>query len=203
MCKLLSETMILSTLLTSILIMLPTSSANSEANTAKATFAAGCFWCIQSDFDKFDGIVATQVGYTGGDVKDPDYKQVSAGGTGHVEAVEVIYDPAKISYDELLYIFWHNIDPFDSGGSFCDRGQQYRAKIFYHNSEQQKLAEKSKAKFQNDFSEKFVTPIEPASKFYPAEAYHQKFAKNNPFRYNFYRYACGRDKRLADIWLKD
>lgn len=171
-------------------------------NMATATFAGGCFWCMEPPFDKLDGVISTTVGYTGGHKDNPTYKEVSAGGTGHAEAIQVVYDPNKISYSQLLEVFWYNIDPFDAGGQFCDRGNQYRTAIFYHNEEQKMLAEKSteqleKSKISN---QPVVTEIVPAATFYPAENYHQDYYRKNPVRYKFYRYGCGRDKRLKEIW---
>jgi peptide-methionine (S)-S-oxide reductase len=167
-----------------------------------ATFAGGCFWCMESDFDKVDGVTATISGYTGGHVKNPTYHQVSDGATGHAESVEVHYDPAKVSYAQLLDVFWHSIDPTVKDQQFCDVGHQYRTAIFYHNDEQKRLAEVSKAALEQlkPFKEPIVTEIVPASAFYPAEEYHQDFYKKNPVRYNFYRYNCGRDQRLKALW---
>ena len=167
-----------------------------------ATFAGGCFWCVESDFDQVDGVAATISGYTGGHVKNPTYEQVSAGGTGHAESVEVHYDPTKVSYTRLLDIFWHHIDPTVKDQQFCDVGRQYRTAIFYHNDEQKRLAEESKSAIERTkpFKEPIVTEIAPASAFYPAEEYHQDFYKKNPVRYHFYRHNCGRDQRLEALW---
>ena len=156
---------------------------------------------MQSDFDKVNGVIKTTVGYTGGSVARPSYEQVSSGQTGHYEAIQVIYNPAQISYESLLNIFWHNIDPTNASGQFCDTGKQYRAVIFYLNSNQAKLAEASKQQLID--SKKFnavVTQILPATEFYPAEDYHQAYYKKNPWKYQFYRYNCGRDKRLNVLW---
>lgn len=171
---------------------------------AKATFAGGCFWCMEGPFDKLEGVISTTVGYTGGHTKNPTYKQVSAGGTGHAEAVEVLYDPEKISYAELLKVFWHNVDPLTADGQFCDKGNQYRSEIFYHNEEQKRLAEASKKALETSgrFDKPIVTRISPASTFYPAEEYHQNYYRKNPLRYKFYRYGCGRDDRLEELWGK-
>jgi len=167
-----------------------------------ATFAGGCFWCVESDFDKVDGVTATISGYTGGHVKNPTYHQVSDGASGHAESVEVHYDPARVSYARLLDVFWHSIDPTVKDQQFCDVGHQYRTAIFYHNDEQRRLAEASRAALERSkpFKEPIVTEIVPASAFYPAEEYHQDFYKKNPVRYNFYRYNCGRDQRLEALW---
>jgi peptide-methionine (S)-S-oxide reductase len=167
---------------------------------AVATFAGGCFWCVEADFDKVDGVVSTTSGYTGGRVTNPTYQQVSAGGTGHTEAVKVVYDPAKVSYDKLLDVFWHNHDPLARNAQFCDHGEQYRAGIFYHDEEQRRLAEASRQAVQKRFKETVQTEISPAGAFFAAEDYHQDFYKKNPVRYKFYRYNCGRDKRLEQLW---
>jgi len=172
-------------------------------DTAKATFGGGCFWCMEPPFDKLDGVIATTSGYAGGHIEDPTYEQVSAGGTGHVEVVQVTYDPEKITYQELLEVYWPNTDPIDAGGQFCDRGESYRPVIFYHDEEQKRLAEASKTELQKTrpFSDPIVTPIEPLhDSFYPAEDYHQNFYKKNPIRYKLYRYGCGRDARLEELW---
>lgn len=169
---------------------------------AIATFAGGCFWCMESDFDKVPGVVSTTSGYTGGQKNNPNYKEVSAGGTGHAEAVQIGYDPKKISYAELLNVFWNNIDPLDGQGQFCDKGDQYRSGIFYHNDEQKQLAEQSKAALEKSarFKQPLETKIVLATQFYPAEEYHQDFHSKNPVRYNFYRLNCGRDARLEELW---
>ena len=179
---------------------------NDETSSHKtATFAGGCFWCMEPPFDKLDGVISTTSGYTGGDKKDPTYKQVSHGGTGHTEAVQIVYDPDRISYPELLDVFWHNIDPTTVDGQFCDWGNQYRSEIFYEDTEQKTLAENSKAALLElkPFKEPVVTQITAASTFYPAEDYHQDYYQKNPVRYKFYRYGCGRDKRLEELWGKD
>lgn len=172
---------------------------------ATATFAGGCFWCMEPPFDELAGVISTTSGYIGGDTPNPTYEQVSAGRTGHAEAVQIVYDPAKIGYRELLEVYWRNIDPTDAGGQFCDRGSQYRSAIFYHNEEQRRLAERSKAALAQakPFKEAIVTPIVPAGEFYPAESYHQDYYRKSPLRYKFYRYTCGRDQRLEALWGKD
>jgi peptide-methionine (S)-S-oxide reductase len=169
-----------------------------------ATFAGGCFWCVESDFDKVPGVISTTSGYTGGHLKNPTYEEVSAGGTGHAEAVQIVFDPAKIGYTKLLDVFWHSINPTTKDRQFCDKGSQYRTAIFYHNDEQQRLAERSKAALATSkpFKEAIVTEIVPASTFYPAEEYHQDFHTKNPVRYKFYRYNCGRDQQLEALWGK-
>ena len=169
---------------------------------AVATFAGGCFWCMEPPYDKLDGVVSTTSGYIGGHQKNPTYREVSAGKTGHAEAVQIVYDPAKISYEKLLDIFWHNVDPLDPGGQFCDRGSQYRSAIFYHDEKQKALAEQSKQTLGQSgrFDQPFVTEIVAAGEFYPAEGYHQDYYQKNPLRYKFYRYSCGRDARLEQVW---
>jgi peptide-methionine (S)-S-oxide reductase len=166
---------------------------------AKATFAGGCFWCMVHPFDSLPGVVSVTSGYAGGDVKNPTYEQVSAGGTGHREAVQIIYDARRISYAKLLDIFWHNIDPTDNAGQFCDKGAQYRSAIFYYDETQKRLAEESKQALQRRFKQVY-TDIVPAGEFYAAEDYHQDYYKKNPIRYQFYRFNCGRDRRLAQVW---
>ena len=171
--------------------------------TALATFAGGCFWCVEADFDKVDGVISTTSGYTGGKLADPTYQQVSAGGTGHTEAVEIVYDPAKVSYDKLLDHFWRNHDPLAKNRQFCDGGEQYRAGIFYHDEEQRRRAEQSRQKVAARFAPRQVyTEITAASRFYAAEDYHQDYYRKNPVRYKFYRYNCGRDQRLEELWGK-
>lgn len=172
------------------------------ATLEKATFAGGCFWCMEAPFDKLDGVVSVTSGYTGGNVKNPTYEQVSSGGTGHAEAVQIIFDPVKIGYSKLLDVFWHNIDPTTRDRQFCDSGHQYRSAIFYHSIEQQRSALLSKAVLEKNkpFREQVVTEIAAATEFYPAEEYHQHYYKKNPLRYKYYRYGCGRDKRLKELW---
>ena len=174
----------------------------SHRNLEVATFAGGCFWCMQPPFDKIDGVAATTPGYTGGRQKDPTYEQVSAGITGHTEAVQVLYDPKRVSYARLLEVFWRNIDPTVENRQFCDVGSQYRTAVFYHNEEQKRLAEESKAALEKSkpFKGAIVTMIVPASTFYEAEAYHHDYYKKNPLRYKFYRSTCGRDRRLKELW---
>jgi peptide-methionine (S)-S-oxide reductase len=173
-----------------------------EKAFAKATFAGGCFWCMESPFDQLPGVISTTSGYTGGSKLNPTYEEVSAGGTGHAEAVQVVYDPAKVSYTELLQVFWRNIDPTVKDRQFCDVGRQYRTAIFYYTEEQRRLAEESRAALEKtkSFPEPLVTEITAASEFYPAEDYHQDYYKKNPIRYKYYRYSCGRDERLEQLW---
>ena len=169
---------------------------------AKATFAGGCFWCMEQSFEALPGVIEVISGYTGGKSKNPTYEDVSGGSTGHVEAIQVSYDPEKISYEELLEAFWHNIDPTNGTGQFCDMGNQYRSIIFYHDEEQKRLAEQSKALLEKNkpFSGSIKTQISLASKFYPAEKYHQNYYRKNPLAYEFYRFTCGRDRRLNELW---
>lgn len=164
-----------------------------------ATFSMGCFWCAEEAFDGVPGVVKVLSGYTGGTVQNPTYEEVSGGGTGHRESVEVTFDPSKISYEKLLDIFWHNVDPLDPEGQFCDKGPQYRSAIFYHDEAQRRAAQASYAAVQKRFG-RIYTDVIPASRFWPAEEYHQQYAKKNPVRYHFYRYNCGRDARLKEIW---
>jgi peptide-methionine (S)-S-oxide reductase len=170
---------------------------------AVATFAAGCFWCVEPPFDKLDGVVSTTSGYTGGKVEGATYKQVSNGGTGHTEAVQVVYDPAKVSYQKLLDTFWRNVDPVDDKGQFCDEGDMYRPAIFTHDPEQARLAEASKNVLTGRFKEPIVVTVEPAQPFWAAEDYHQDYYITNPLKYQYYRYACGRDARLQELWGKE
>jgi len=171
-----------------------------KPKTAVATFAGGCFWCTEADFDKVKGVISTTSGYIGGHVKNPTYRQVSAGGTGHAEAVEIVYDPNKVSYAQLLKVFWRNHDPLVKDQQFCDHGDQYRPAIFYHDDEQRRLAEASKQQAAAQLKAPIHTEIVAAGPFYKAEEYHQDYYKKNPLRYKFYRYNCGRDARLTQIW---
>jgi peptide-methionine (S)-S-oxide reductase len=176
--------------------------AAKPAGTAVATFAGGCFWCMEPPFDKIPGVISTTSGYTGGFKRNPTYEEVSSGTTGHAEAVEVVYDPSKVSYEKLLDVFWHNIDPTVTDRQFCDHGNQYRTAIFVHDAGQRRLAEASKAGIEKTktFKEPIVTPIVDAGEFFPAEAYHQDYYLKNPVRYNYYRVGCGRDARLKQLW---
>jgi peptide methionine sulfoxide reductase msrA/msrB len=175
---------------------------NNTEKTASAVFAGGCFWCTESDFEKVDGVIDAISGYTGGHVKNPSYYQVSAGSTGHLESVKVIYDPSKVSYEQLLDYFWRHVNPTDPGGQFVDRGSQYRSAIFYANETQKRLAEKSKQHLEasGKFNKPIVTEILPLGEFYPAEDYHQDYYKKNPIRYKYYRYGSGRDQFLNKTW---
>ena len=181
-----------------------TAAGAAPAATAKATFAGGCFWCVEADFDKVPGVKSTTSGYTGGQVPNPSYAQVSAKGTGHAEAVEIVFDPAVVSYGRLLEIYWRSIDPTTRDRQFCDVGSPYRTAIFVHDEQQLKAARESLAALEQrkPFPEPIVTQIVPAGPFYPAEAYHQDYYRKNPLRYQLYRSGCGRDARLQQLWGK-
>jgi peptide-methionine (S)-S-oxide reductase len=171
----------------------------------KATFAGGCFWCMETAFEGLPGVKSVISGYTGGPERNPTYEQVSSKTTGHAEAVQITFDPKQITYAQLLDLFWHNTDPTDSGGQFCDRGPEYRSEIFYHDATQKKLAEESKRAIETSphrFKKPIVMKITAASDWWPAEEYHQDFYKKNPMRYHEYRTGCGRDRRLTDLWGK-
>lgn len=170
------------------------------AKTEKATFAGGCFWCVEADFDKVDGVISTTSGYTGGKTTNPTYKEVSGGSTGHAEAVEIVYDPAKVSFEKLLDTFWRSIDPLVKDRQFCDSGDEYRSAIFFHNDEQKRLAEATKSAVEAQLKQKVYTEVVPAGAFYKAEDYHQDYYIKNPSKYSFYRWNCGRDQRLQQIW---
>lgn len=180
------------------------SERSDAAAPAKAYFAGGCFWCMEEAFEKVDGVLSAVSGYMDGTLANPTYEQVSAGGTGHAESVEVTYDPAKVSYEQLLDAFWHNVDPLTPNAQFCDHGNQYRAAIFPSTSEELKLAEASRKRLEESkrFHRPIVTQIVPASTFYQAEEYHQDFYKKNPVRYKFYKFNCGRTQRLEEVWGK-
>ncbi|MBS0159462.1 MAG: peptide-methionine (S)-S-oxide reductase MsrA [Nitrospira sp.] len=167
-----------------------------------AYFAGGCFWCMEEVFEKVPGVLSATSGYMGGRVENPTYEQVSGGGTGHAESVEVVYDPTKVTYQALLDAFWHNVDPVTPNAQFCDHGSQYRAVIFYQGEEQKRLAEESKRAIEHSsrLSQPIVTELTKASQFYPAEDYHQDFYKKNPIRYKFYKFNCGRAQRLEEVW---
>lgn len=201
----------LSILTLGMIVMIATSASGdstkgnvSEQRFEKATFAGGCFWCMEPPFDKLDGVISTTSGYTGGTEKDPTYEQVSAGKTGHLEAIEVTYDPAKVSYAQLLDVFWKNVDPTQHNGQFVDIGSQYRTAIFYHNEEQRRQALESRNRLQESrkFGKPIVTEIRPAMPFYSAEDYHQDYYIKNPIRYKYYRWGSGRDRFLEETWGK-
>jgi len=177
--------------------------ADDSLNTSTlktATFAGGCFWCMEPPFDQLDGVISTTSGYTSGFKDNPTYREVSAGKTGHTEAIQIRYDPNKLSYHELLEVFWKNIDPVAVDRQFCDKGSQYRSGIYYHNEAQKLEAEKSLQVIQKQLEGQIATEIVAASTFYPAEDYHQDYYLKNPVRYKFYRYSCGRDQRLEELW---
>jgi peptide-methionine (S)-S-oxide reductase len=189
-------------LLLSLVILMSITLQSVSAAVTKATFSGGCFWCMEHPFDELPGVISVTSGYTGGDEKNPTYEDVSEGGTGHAESVEIVYDSLKISYERLLSVFWHNIDPTVIDRQFCDVGHQYRSAIFYHSEEQRREALRSRDSLEKSkfFKEAVVTEISPAGAFYPAEEYHQHYYKKNPIRYKYYRYNCGRDQRLKELW---
>ena len=174
--------------------------AHAQTAMETATFAGGCFWCMEEPFEKLAGVTSVTSGFSGGGNTNTSYKEVSGGKTGHMEVVEIKYDPSKISYEELLRVFWRNIDPADSDGQFCDRGTQYRSAIFYHTEQQKALAEKSLASVEAQLHKTPVTPIVPAGRFIAAEQYHQDFYKTNALRYKQYKIKCQRERRLREIW---
>ncbi|WP_439520268.1 peptide-methionine (S)-S-oxide reductase MsrA [Hydrogenophaga sp.] len=184
------------------LVWLLASPAHAQAATAKATFAGGCFWCVEADFDKVPGVISTTSGYIGGNVANPTYQQVSSSNTGHAEAVEIVFDPAKVSYESLVEKFWRTIDPTTKDRQFCDAGNPYRTAIFTHDASQMAVAKKSLAALEKSkpFKEPIVTEIVAAGPFYVAEGYHQDYYKKNPVRYAYYRASCGRDARLEQLW---
>jgi peptide-methionine (S)-S-oxide reductase len=184
------------------LSVLPALAAGLPPGLEAATFAGGCFWCMEPPYDKLEGVVSTTSGYMGGTTKNPTYEQVSSGGTGHAEVVQVVFDPKKVSYAKLLEVFWHNVDPTVKDQQFCDVGSQYRTAIFTHGEEQRKQAEASKAALAKSkpFKAAIVTPVVPAGEFTAAEEYHQDYYVKNPVRYKFYRNGCGRDARLKELW---
>lgn len=179
---------------------LPMPAAAQTPQTASAILAGGCFWCMEPPYDQTDGVISTISGYSGGKTANPTYEQVSSGSTGHIEVVKVEYDPAKVSYEKLLDIFWANIDPLDAAGQFCDKGSQYRSAIFFGNEKEKELADASKKQIADKLGQAVATEILPAAEFYPAEDYHQDYYMKNPLKYKFYRYGCGRDARLETVW---
>jgi peptide-methionine (S)-S-oxide reductase len=172
------------------------------ASEALATFAGGCFWCMEEAFEKVPGVISVTSGYTGGAKENPSYQEVSAGGTGHAEAIEVRYDPSRIDYGKLLDVFWHNIDPLAENAQFCDHGGQYRSVVFYHDEDEKRQAEETKLALAPRFKAPIATEIVAAGPFYPAEDHHQDYYKKNPVRYKFYKYSCGRAQRLEELWGK-
>jgi peptide-methionine (S)-S-oxide reductase len=181
-----------------------TDQAAADSTPGKAYFAGGCFWCMEEVFEKIDGVLSATSGYMGGTVSNPTYEEVSAGRTGHAESVEVVYDPAKVSYQKLLDAFWRNVDPITPNAQFCDHGNQYRSAIFFQTDEEKRASDSSKQTIEQSkrFKEPIVTQIVMASRFFPAEEYHQDFYKKNPVRYKFYKYNCGRAQRLEELWGK-
>jgi peptide methionine sulfoxide reductase msrA/msrB len=196
------DKIVITAIISGLLMVAMNTMAQAENKLEKAVFAGGCFWCMEHPYEKIDGVKEVISGYTGGQKENPTYKEVSAGTTGHAEAVEVTYDPLRVSYEELLEVFWRHIDPTDAGGQFADRGTQYRTSIFYFTEEQKSLAEKSKEELAKSgrFSKPLVTEVLPAGKFYRAEDYHQDYYRKNPIRYKIYRYGSGRDKFLNKLW---
>lgn len=180
----------------------PAASAAATGEYRTAIFAGGCFWCMEPPYDELDGVISTTSGYTDGQTPNPSYEAVSAGRTGHTEAVQVVYDPKRVSYERLVEVFWRNVDPTDAVGQFCDRGSQYRTGVYVADDEQRRIAEQSKAALmeKRPFKAPIVTPIVAASTFYPAEEYHQDYYLKNPIRYKYYRNGCGRDRRLNQLW---
>ena len=187
-----------------LLLMRPSapSAAPPSGRLASAVFAGGCFWCTEADFDKMPGVVSTVSGYSGGRAANPSYEQVSAGGTGHIEVVRVVYDPARVSYQTLVARFFRTVDPLDGGGQFCDRGSQYRTAIFVANAAQRRIAEATRARAAALLKKPVATLILPAAPFYAAETYHQDYYRKNPVPYRYYRWRCGRDARLTALWGK-
>jgi peptide-methionine (S)-S-oxide reductase len=180
-------------------------STTEKPKQAVATFAGGCFWCVEADFDKVKGVISTTSGYTGGTAANPTYRQVSGGSTGHAEAVKIVYDPSQVSYEKLLQVFWHNIDPLAKDRQFCDSGSEYRSAIFVHDAEQRRAAEASKKALETSgrFKQPIQTQIVEAGAFYDAEDYHQDYYLKNATKYKFYRWNCGRDQRLQELWGAD
>ncbi len=187
-----------------LIVMSHGSSAHDRSQHAKATFAGGCFWCMEEAFENVEGVVFVVSGYAGGQVENPTYEEVSAGGTGHTESIEVTYDPSKVTYEDLLDVFWRNVDPTTPNAQFCDHGSQYRTAIFYHNETQKQLIDESRERIDvsKTFPESIVTEVLPASAFYIAEDYHQDFYTKNPIRYKYYKWNCGRTRRLEQLWGK-
>ncbi len=176
------------------------STRTADTTDQLATFAGGCFWCMEPAFDKLDGVISTTSGYTGGRTKNPTYEQVTTGKTGHIESMQVRFDPSRVSYEELVWLFWHNVDPTQVNGQFCDKGNQYRTVIFVHNQDQQQIAQSTQKLVGDELGKRIATQIVAAGRFYPAEDYHQDYYRKNPTKYKFYRWNCGRDARLKVVW---
>ena len=187
-------------LICAALSLLSTPAVANETSSKTIVFAGGCFWCMEPPYDKLDGVISTISGYAGGHVENPTYQQVIGGRTGHLETVQITYDPQKVSLETLLEVFWANIDPLDSGGQFCDRGESYTTAIFFSGDAQQQAAQHSKSLASNYLDKDLATKLIELDKFYPAEDYHQDFYMENPTRYKFYRWNCGRDARLEQVW---
>jgi peptide-methionine (S)-S-oxide reductase len=183
-----------------VIALVALTAGGAAAQNEVAVVAGGCFWCVEEAFDKHEGVLSTTSGFSGGEVANPSYRQVVAGGTGHLEVVRIEYDPARISFDEVLHVYWRNVDPFDAGGQFCDRGDTYATAIFYVTEEQRRAAEASKRELEQRFDNSIATDIRAFTEFYPAEEYHQNYYNKNPIRYRFYRTACGRYARLDEVW---
>jgi peptide-methionine (S)-S-oxide reductase len=185
-----------------LIMIMGATMANANEEQKLATFAGGCFWCTESDFEKVNGVISVTSGYTGGVEANPSYEQVSSGTTGHAEGVQIVFDPEKITYKELIDIYWKSIDPTNAQGQFCDIGKQYRTEIFYHDDEQKQIAEETKKQIEESgkLPSAIATKITKATEFYPAEDYHQDYHKKNPVRYKYYRYSCGRDEKLKELW---
>ncbi len=183
-----------------ICVAIMTNAMAENAKTETAIFAGGCFWCMHAEFEKLPGVVKVLSGYSGGDIANPSYEQVSSGKTGHIESVEIVFDPNKLNYSKLLNVFWKNVDPLDEGGQFCDRGSQYAAGIFYLNSAQKLAAERSVEATEKKLGQKIKAFLRPAKPFYPAEEYHQSFYQKNQLRYEIYKNGCGRNERLEKLW---
>jgi methionine-S-sulfoxide reductase len=187
-------------LLLALALLFAPAAASAQQQVETAIFAGGCFWCTEADFEKMPGVISAESGYTGGSESSPTYEQVAGDRTSHVEAVRVVYDPSKISYGTLISRFWRTVDPTDAGGQFCDRGASYATAVFVSSEAQRRAAEVSKAAAEKRLGQRVVTPIRDAVRFWPAEGYHQDYAKKNPLRYNTYRKGCGRDARLKALW---
>ena len=186
-----------------LLVLLLASALPLAAQAATAVFAGGCFWCMESDFEKVPGVSDVVSGYAGGRTVNPSYEESSSGTTGHAESVQVTYDSAKVSYEQLLEYYWHHVDPLTANAQFCDHGSQYRSVIFYGNDKEKQAAMASKAKYEKQLGKTIVTEIVAAGPFYKAEDYHQDYYKKNPIRYHYYRHACGREARIKEVWGKD